>query len=119
MLTPVVEKQVFDDVKILLGSTYNEKQVNTIIKMVSYQLLFKLKTLVQETIFIPEELSFIIVDVTVARFNRIGAEGMQSESVEGYSASYRDLFEEYQDDINQWAEQNGYSDGKKGKVRAF
>ena len=31
----------------------------------------------------PEELEYIIIDVTAARFNRIGSEGLSVHSVEG------------------------------------
>ena len=39
---------------------------------------------------------FIINDVTAKLYNRKGSEGMESESVDGYSTSYaQDLFSDY------------------------
>lgn len=36
----------------------------------------------------PEELDHIIIELSVARFNRIGSEGLSSHSVEGESLSF-------------------------------
>lgn len=44
---------------------------------------------------IPTELSFIVEEITVRRFNRLGTEGMQSESVEGHSVTFYDLKDEF------------------------
>lgn len=48
----------------------------------------------QETI--PVALEYIIVEVMVKRFNRIGSEGLSSQSVEGLSMTFaQDDFAEY------------------------
>lgn len=45
---------------------------------------------------IPENLNYIIVEVIVKRFNRIGSEGMSSQTVEGLSMAFElDDFAEY------------------------
>src|SRR5690625_4296727 len=44
---------------------------------------------------IPERLEFIVEEITVRRFNRLGTEGMQSESVEGHSVTFYDLRDEF------------------------
>ena len=45
---------------------------------------------------IPENLNYIIVEVMVKRFNRIGSEGMSSQTVEGLSMAFElDDFSEY------------------------
>jgi len=44
---------------------------------------------------IPEHLEFIVEEITVRRFNRLGTEGMQSESVEGHSITFYDLNKEF------------------------
>lgn len=45
---------------------------------------------------IPENLNYIIVEVMVKRFNRIGSEGMSSQTVEGLSTAFElDDFAEY------------------------
>src|SRR5699024_1542756 len=52
---------------------------------------------------IPTHLDFIEEEITIRRFNRIGTEGMKSETVEGHSISFYDLkdeFDPYQDIID-------------------
>ena len=39
---------------------------------------------------IPLGLEYIVEEATIRRFNRIGSEGMKSESVEGHSVTYLD-----------------------------
>lgn len=39
---------------------------------------------------IPAELQFIVEEMTINRFNRLGSEGMESESVEGHSVSFKE-----------------------------
>ena len=50
---------------------------------------------------LPKELEFILIELAVERYNRIGSEGIASESVDGKSVSYEDNFEsckQYLDD---------------------
>ena len=55
---------------------------------------------------IPQELEYIIVEVSIKRYNRIGSEGMRSESVEGHSTTFsNDDFREYQKDIDDYLEE--------------
>lgn len=64
----------------------------------------------------PDEMGYIILEVSVKRFNRIGSEGMASHSVEGESASYSDAdFAEYADDIQAFLDTQ--KDTKRGKAR--
>src|SRR5690625_2867532 len=44
---------------------------------------------------VPSELEYIIEEITVRRFNRIGSEGMRSESVEGHTVEFYDLEDEF------------------------
>src|SRR5699024_11626770 len=44
---------------------------------------------------IPKSLEFIVEEITIRRFNRIGTEGMHSESVEGHSITFYDLEKEF------------------------
>ena len=48
-----------------------------------------------------EELSYIITEIAVVRYNRIGSEGLSSHSVEGESQSWSDTdFAPYQEEID-------------------
>src|SRR5699024_2770726 len=69
---------------------------------------------------IPESLDFIVEEITIRRFNRIGTEGMQSESVEGHSITFYDLekeFTPYEDIIDDNKDDD--SAGRMGKVMFF
>ncbi|MEC3884586.1 phage head-tail connector protein [Halobacillus sp. HZG1] len=45
---------------------------------------------------IPAELTFIIEEMTINRFQKLGSEGMKSEAIEGRSVTYReDDFKSY------------------------
>lgn len=49
---------------------------------------------------IPEELEWIVIELVVARFNRLGSEGMSSESVDGHAVTFGDsLLEEYESEV--------------------
>lgn len=64
----------------------------------------------------PEEMKHIVLEVAVARFNRIGSEGMTSHSVEGESANYgADDFGPYMDEIQAYLDMQ--KEAKRGKVR--
>lgn len=62
----------------------------------------------------PEEMKHIILDVSAARFNRIGSEGLSGHTVEGESLSFSENdFDPFSDEIRAWLEQQqGISRGK-------
>ena len=63
----------------------------------------------------PEEMDHIILDVSVARFNRIGSEGLTGHTVEGESLSFTDNdFSQFSDEIQAWLEQQ--KDSGRGKL---
>lgn len=44
---------------------------------------------------VPLELNFIVEEISVRRYNRIGTEGMKSETVEGHNVTFYDLKDEF------------------------
>lgn len=65
---------------------------------------------------VPEELSYILVEVAIKRFNRIGSEGVTSHSIEGESMTFTDDdFALFEDDMQAWRSKQ--HDQKKGRVR--
>jgi hypothetical protein len=55
---------------------------------------------------IPEELNYIIIEVVVSRFNRIGSEGTTEHTVEGEKMTFTtDDFKPYMADIERYLEQ--------------
>ena len=86
--------QIIEQVKALLGieDSLQDKQLEVIQKLTESHL----KSYTGQA-YIPMNLEFIIVEVMVKRFNRIGAERMTSQSVEGLSNQFDSTsdFEEY------------------------
>ncbi len=69
---------------------------------------------------VPIELNFIVEEISIRRFNRIGTEGMKSELVEGHRVDFYDLkdeFDPYQDIIDSYKKDDGSS--RKGKVMFY
>ena len=65
---------------------------------------------------VPAKLSYIVTEVSVARYNRIGSEGVSSHSVEGESMTFiEDDFAPYKTDIEAYL--TSESGGTKGVVR--
>lgn len=65
---------------------------------------------------IPEELDYIVLNVAVIRFNRIGSEGLSSHSVAGESLSWSDNdFAEYMSDIQLYKDSKN-ADSHKGGI---
>ena len=64
----------------------------------------------------PEELEHIIVELSVARFNRIGSEGLSSHSVEGESLSFTENeFAPFSAEIQAFLD--GQKENTRGKVK--
>ena len=65
----------------------------------------------------PEGLNWIIDEVVIRRFNRLGSEGYDSQSVEGHSISFtQDEFLDFEDDILGFFEDEYTMDSRAGKV---
>ena len=60
---------------------------------------------------LPSELEFILVEMAVSRFNKIGSEGFASESTDGKSISYEDDFENYKTYLDDYIHKNGSNKG--------
>ncbi|MBN6206381.1 phage head-tail connector protein [Ralstonia pickettii] len=111
------------NVKTVLGIQDNlqDPVLDVLIKNVRDLLLGKLRIVNKSITEIPKELEYIIEEVTLRRFNRIGSEGMKSESVEGHKIDFYDLDKEldpYLDIIDDYAEDDEPK-SKRGKVLFF
>jgi len=64
-----------------------------------------------------EDLDYIVMEVAIVRYNRIGSEGFQSHTVEGESVSLLNSdFDAYLDDIQAYKDATNI-DLKKGGIR--
>ena len=106
---------MIEDLKLLLGmedtDKKTEQQLQLILNATKQRLKFLLGGLEP-----PEEMEYIILDVSVIRFNRIGSEGLSSHSVEGESLSWSENdFAGYMDDIQSYLDSQ--QEARKGKVK--
>ena len=106
---------MLDELKELLGiavdDTDCDKKLNIILKHTTARL-----KLLLGNIDPPEEMSHIIIEVAIIRFNRIGSEGLSSHSVDSESLTFSDSdFNGFADEIQGWL--NSQKESARGKVR--
>lgn len=90
-----------------------KNKVETIMELTEQRLALMLGQSV-----IPEALSFIVVEVTISRFNRIGSEGVSSHSVQGESLTWTDDdFKPYLDDIQTWLNAQEDPNTTRGRIK--
>lgn len=95
-----------------LISGTSEEQQTAIIELTEERLKWKLGGVDE----IPDELGFIVTEVAVARFNRIGSEGLRSHSVGEENMTWSDDdFAPYESDIQAYL--NTVEDNSKGVIR--
>lgn len=108
---------ITDDLKKLLGGSSDER-LEVIEKRTRERLLLILGSDIKE---VPSELEYVVLDVSLKRFNRIGQEGMQSYSQEGLSMTFSESdFDEYADEIESWRKSKEDEGNKKlGRFRVY
>ncbi|WP_270324644.1 phage head-tail connector protein [Lactococcus petauri] len=106
-----------EDIKSLLSGTPDER-LEVIEKRTRERLLVIIGSSIKE---VPQELDYIVMDVVLKRFNRIGQEGMQSYSQEGLSMTFSESdFDEYADEIESWRKsKEAEGDKKIGRFRLY
>lgn len=82
---------MLDKIKTLLGvnDALQDAVINQIVEDVTSHLTLMLGK------EIPVQLDFIVREISIRRFQRIGSEGMKSESVEGHRIDFYDLAREF------------------------
>lgn len=91
---------MLNDLKLLLGieisDTSQDNKLNLIIESVTSRL-----SVLLGGVDVPESLKYIITEVSVIRFNKIGSEGLSAHGVEGENLSFTgNDFAGYMDEIN-------------------
>lgn len=82
--------------------------VSAVVELVEEQLCLRLGGAES----VPDQLRYIAVNVSAARFNQLGDEGKSSMTVEGESAGWlTDLFEPYAKDIQAYLDSQAGSTG--------
>ena len=106
---------MLENLKLFLGIEADDEEKNTLLSSIVSDATARLKLLLGG-IEPPEEMDYIIKEVSIVRYNRIGSEGMTNHTVEGESITYSDDdFAAYSDEIQAWLDRQNES--KRGKVR--
>ena len=95
-------------IKTLLGIPDNDELIYEITELTKSKILIYINE-----VELPLELEFVLVELTIQRYNRIGSEGIVSESVDGKSVSYEDVFENYKPYLDDYISRSGKSKGYK------
>ena len=95
-------------IKTLLQINDNDELIYEIVEITKEKILNYIN---QEEL--PKELEFILVEMAISRFNKIGSEGFSSESTDGKSISYEDDFENYKPYLDDYIYKNGTNKGFK------
>lgn len=106
---------MLEKIKRLLGLEGADKDdlLNDIIDIVKKRLSMRLG--VDE---VPAELEYIVIEVSITRYNKIGNEGMAHYTQEGEVTIYEaSMFAEYASDIAEWKEKQGDGPGQRGGFR--
>lgn len=91
-------------VKTLLNISSTDASKDTLIDTLINLSEQKLLPLLNDALTVPTELEFIVVEMTVNRFNKLGSEGITSESIADINKTYSSANElqEYMTYINKY-----------------
>lgn len=95
-------------IKTLLGieDSLQDALLTILIENAEKHLSGRLKRVNPQLEAVPEEIQYIVEEIVIRRFNRLGSEGMKQDSAEGHSVTFYDLKDEfipYQEIIDSYA----------------
>ena len=93
-------------IKTLLNIEGNENLIYEIVNITESKILNYINASEM-----PKELEFVLIELSVQRFNRIGSEGIASENVDGKSVSYDDDFTGYKHYLDDYISRNSVRKG--------
>lgn len=106
---------MLERIKRILNLQENQ-EVNSLLEIILDSTEKRLKLLLGGMSEVPAELDYILQDVCVARYNKIGSEGLSNHSIEGESMTWSsDDFKPYQADIQAYLSTQKKT--SQGKVR--
>ena len=93
-------------IKTLLNIEGNENLIYEIVNITESKILNYINATEM-----PVELEFVLIELAIQRFNRIGSEGIASESIDGKSVSYDDDFTGYKHYLDDYISRNSVRKG--------
>ena len=107
---------MLNKLKTLLGITDTAR--DTLLQAILDETALRLSHRYLSGMSVPQDLEYVVVAVSVVRYNRIGSEGMTSQTVEGESLSFTDNdFAQYEKDIAGFLASQSDIDSGVGVVR--
>ena len=103
------------NLKLLLDLTDSDTELDVKLNLIIEQSKNKVLAYLPNVTSVPDELSYIVLELSVVRFNRIGNEGMTNYSQEGQSIAYGSDMSNYEADIKAWLLKQ--ADNERGVVR--
>ena len=95
-------------IKTLLNCEGNEELITEIVNITEAKILNYINATEM-----PCELEFVLIELSIQRFNRIGSEGIASESIDGKNVSYEDNFESCKQYLDDYIFRNNKNKGFK------
>ena len=106
---------MLSELKLMLGISSDDTSLDEKLKLIIATATARLKMLLGG-IEPPESMEYIIREVAIVRYNKIGSEGIASHTVEGESLSFSDNdFSEYADEIQAFLDTQ--KESTRGKLR--
>lgn len=94
----MIEFEILNRVKTILG--VEDKDV--LLQVLIQNQIEAIQLLIKEDV-VPDSLAYIAVETTIARYNRLGSEGLKSEGIDVISQSFiEDLMTPYQAQLNNY-----------------
>ena len=93
-------------IKTLLNIEGNENLIYEIVNITESKILNYINASEM-----PKELEFVLIELAIQRFNRIGSEGIASESIDGKSVYYDDDFIGYKHYLDDYISRNSVRKG--------
>ncbi len=106
---------MLNELKLLLGIASDDYSLDEKLRLIISTASARLKVLLGG-VEPPASLDYIIREVSIIRFNKIGSEGMKSQTVEGESMTFDDNdFSGFMDEIQAYLESQ--KESARGRVR--
>lgn len=106
---------MLNDLKLMLGISTDDTSKDDLLKLLISSATARLKMLLGG-VTPPDSLDYVVREVAIIRFNKIGSEGLASHTVEGESMSFNeDDFAAFTDEIQAYLDSQ--KDNVRGKVR--
>lgn len=104
---------MLDRLKLMLGFVDDDR--NALLELIIGLTTKRLRQKLGGVESVPEELDYIVEEVSIIRFNRIGSEGLTSHTVEGESLTFSDNdFDGFKEDIQDYLNRKDENPKKGG-----